>query len=30
MLATEDTLMGMFLNIWPQILSPGDLQDDAL
>ena len=29
-LATEHTLMLMFLNIWSQILFPGDLHDDAL
>ena len=29
MLATEHTLLRMFLNIWGQILFPGDLHDDA-
>ena len=30
MLATEHTLLGMYLNIWGQILFPGDLHDAAL
>ena len=29
-LATEHTLLRMFLNIWHQILFPGDLHDGAL
>ena len=29
-LATEHTLLRMFLNIWRQSLFPGDLHDDAL
>ena len=29
-LAKEHTLLRMFLNIWCQILFPGDLHDDAL
>ena len=29
-LATEHTLLRMFLNIWRQILFSGDLHDDAL
>ena len=29
-LATEHTLLRKFLNIWRQILFPGDLDDDAL
>ena len=28
MLATEHTLLRIFLNIWRQILFPGDLHDD--
>ena len=28
-LVTENTLLGKFLNIWRQILYPGDLDDDA-
>ena len=30
MLATEHTLLRMFLNTWRQILFPGDLHDAAL
>ena len=30
MLATEQTLLRMFLTIWRQILFPGDLHDDAI
>ena len=30
LLATDHTLLRMFLNIWRQILFPGDLQDAAL
>ena len=30
MLATEHTLLRMFLNVWRQILFPGDLRDDVL
>ena len=30
MLATEHTLLRMFLNIWRQISLPGDLHDAAL
>ena len=29
-LATEHTLLGKFLNIWCQLLFPGDLHDDVL
>ena len=29
-LAMEHTLLRMFLNIWRQILFPGDLHDDAV
>ena len=29
-LATEHTLLRMFLNVWCQILFPGDLHDTAL
>ena len=29
-LATEHTLLYMFLNIWREILFPGDLHDAAL
>ena len=28
-LATEHTLLRIYLNIWDQILFPGDLHDDA-